>query len=320
MPAISATFDEVVNHLGLWITSWRIGFVVGGWVDRRAMTEPFLGRAAIRTGRLTKHQLLTRHRAIFHNVYLPNDVAMTAAIKAHAAWLFAGPDAVLAGVSAAAVYGTKWLDADAPAVIVRSDRHRPAGLTVHSYQLTTDDVCIRRGMRVTTPARTALDIGRLLPPEDSVPILDALLNATRLNTGEVEKLMADRVGLRGIRWLRKALDMVDGGAESPQETKLRLVLVAAGLPAPQTQIEFFDEYGHAFIRVDMGWRQWKVAVEYDGVQHWQDSRQRAWDIERIAILESMGWTVIRVSAAMLRNPDAVISWVHNRLRHAGCPV
>jgi Protein of unknown function (DUF559) len=93
-----------------------------------------------------------------------------------------------------------------------------------------------------------------------------------------------------------------------------------GLPVPETQIEFFDEYGKAFIRVDMGWRQWKVAVEYDGVQHWQDSRQRAWDIERGAILESMGWTVIRVSAAMLRRPDAVIAWIRKRLRESGCPI
>ena len=68
--------------------------------------------------------------------------------------------------------------------------------------------------------------------------------------------------------MRTALDMVDGGAESPQETRLRLALVAAGLPVPETQIEFFDEYGSPYIRVDMGWRQWKVAVEYDGVQHW----------------------------------------------------
>lgn len=263
---------------------------------------------------------MTKHRKIFHNVYLPNDVAMTAAIKAQSAWLFAGPDAVLAGASAAAVHGTKWLAADAPAVIVRSDRHAPPGLTVHSYALAVAEICIRWGMRVTTPARTALDIGRLLPLECSVPILDALFNATKLTTVEVERLLEDRPGLRGIRRLRRALGMVDGGAESPQETRLRLGLVAAGLPAPETQIEFFDEYGRPYIRVDMGWRQWKIAVEYDGVQHWQDSRQRAWDIERLAILESMGWRVIRVSAAMLRKPDLVIDWVRTQLRQAGCPI
>ncbi len=284
------------------------------------MTEPFLGRAAVRAGELTKHQLLTRYRAIFRNVYVPNDVAMTADLKARAAWLFAGPDAVLAGVSAAALHGTKWLDVDAPAVIVRQEKHGPPGLTIHSYQLDSDDICIRRGMRVTTPARTAFDIGRLLPEARSVPILDALLNATKLDTIEVEKLALNRTGMRGIRQLAKALKLTDGGAESPQETRLRLALIAGGLPAPEAQIEFFDECGAAYIRADMGWRQWKVIVEYDGVQHWADARQRAWDIERIAILESLGWTVIRVSAVLLRRPDAVVARVRDRLRAAGCAV
>lgn len=304
----------------LWITLGLVAWLVGGRANARIMTEPFLGRAAVRAGELTKHQLLTRYRAIFRNVYVPNDVAMTADLKARAAWLFAGPDAVLAGVSAAALHGTKWLDVDAPAVIVRQEKHGPPGLTIHSYQLDSDDICIRRGMRVTTPARTAFDIGRLLPEARSVPILDALLNATKLDTIEVEKLALNRTGMRGIRQLAKALKLTDGGAESPQETRLRLALIAGGLPAPETQIEFFDECGAAYIRADMGWRQWKVIVEYDGVQHWADARQRAWDIERIAILESLGWTVIRVGAVLLRRPDAVVARVRDRLRAAGCAV
>ena len=93
----------------------------------------------------------------------------------------------------------------------------------------------------------------------------------------------------------------------------------AGLPAPETQLEFRDEYGRPFIRVDMGWREWKVAVEYDGIQHWSDRRQRSWDIERIALLEAMGWVVVRVSAEMLTRPDVVTDRVRAKLRAAGCP-
>jgi hypothetical protein len=63
----------------------------------------------------------------------------------------------------------------------------------------------------------------------------------------------------------------------------------AGLPKPQTQIEFYHDFGEAFIRVDIGWRQWKLAVEYDSAQHWTDPKRRAWDIERVAIFEAMGW-------------------------------
>lgn len=70
----------------------------------------------------------------------------------------------------------------------------------------------------------------------------------------------------------------------------------------------------------MGWPQWKVAVEYDGVQHWSDRRQRSWDIDRIAILESLGWTVVRVSAELMSRPDVIIARVAAKLRAAGCPL
>jgi very-short-patch-repair endonuclease len=101
---------------------------------------------------------------------------------------------------------------------------------------------------------------------------------------------------------------------------VRLLLVGAGLPAPETQIEFTDQYGVARIRVDMGWREWRVAVEYDGVQHWSDRYQRSWDIDRIAMLEAMGWAVVRVSAEMLSRPHVIVERVSGKLRAAGCPI
>lgn len=110
--------------------------------------------------------------------------------------------------------------------------------------------------------------------------------------------------------------MVDPAAESVQESRLRVALIRGGLPTPECQIRFPELH----IRVDMGWRRWKVAVEYDGIQHWSDSRQRAWDIERIALLEAAGWVVVRVSAAMLARPEVVVDRVRARLRAAGCPI
>ena len=114
--------------------------------------------------------------------------------------------------------------------------------------------------------------------------------------------------------MRAALELADGGAESPQESRLRLILVKGGLPMPETQIEFRD----LRIRIDMGWREWKVAVEYDGVQHWSDRRQRSWDIDRIALLEAAGWVVVRVSAEMMGRPNVIVERVRARLRAAGC--
>ncbi|WP_286199189.1 DUF559 domain-containing protein [Mycobacterium sp. ELW1] len=282
--------------------------------------QPFLGMSAIRSGQLTDYQLRTRYRAVFRNVYLANELPLTALRRARAAWLFAGPDVVLAGRSAAAIHGTKWLDDNAPAEIIRVDRHTSPGLVAHSYAIADDDVCLRQGMRVTTAARTAFDIGRRLPPREAVPLLDALMNATRLKHDDIRAIAEANPGVRGVRRLCAALTLADGCAESPRESRLRMLLVGAGLPPPETQIEFFDDYGDVVIRIDMGWREWRVAVEYDGVQHWTDGRQRSWDIDRIAILDSLGWVVIRVSADMLGRPDVIIARVTNKLRAAGCPL
>jgi hypothetical protein len=273
--------------------------------------SPFLGSQALRRGAVTRSELRTRYRPVFRDVYIGRDADLTAARKARAAWLSTG--ATLAGLSAAAALGTKWLDGAAPAEIVRADRHRQQGILVHSYRLADDEVCTVRGMRVTTAARTAFDIGRGLPVAKAVPILDALLNATGAKPADVIAVADRHPGDRGVRRLRAALELADGGAESPQETRVRLLLVGAGLPKPETQIEFRD----LRIRIDMGWREWKVAVEYDGIQHWENRYQRSWDIERIALLEAAGWSVVRVSAEMLSRPNAIVERVKIKLRERG---
>lgn len=280
----------------------------------------FRGGQAVRAGVVTDYQLRKHYHAVYRDVYVANDVTLTAADRARAASLWAGGGCVLTGYSAAAVLGTKWLDVDRPAELVRANRHSPPGIVVRSYDLSPDETCRRRGLLVTTPQRTAFDIGRTSPLRQAIPILDALVRATRIAPSDIVALASTKRGIRGVRRLRDAIELMDGGAESPRESRLRLILIGAGLPRPETQIEFFDDFGEAFIRVDMGWRQWKVAVEYDGVQHWSDPAQRAWDIERIAILEAMGWVVIRVSAQMMSAPRAIVERVRTKLLAAGCPL
>lgn len=276
--------------------------------------QPFLGSAAVRSGVLTRRQLHRSYRAVYRDVYLHKDVELTAALRARAAHLATG--ATVCGLSAAAMLGAKWLDPAAPAEIVRADRHTRAGIVVRTWTVAPDEVCLVASIRCSTPVRTAFDVGRGRPVEEAVPVLDALLRATRIQPTQVLAIARRYPGARGVARLRKVLDLVDGGAESPPESRLRLVLMNAGLPRPETQIEF-----HGLrIRVDLGWRQWKVAVEYDGVQHWADRRQRAWDIERIALLEAAGWAVVRVSSVMLAHPEQLVERVRAKLRAAGCPV
>lgn len=277
-------------------------------------TPVFVGSAAVNRGDVSRHQLATRYRPVYRDVYLHPDATLSAAMRARGAWLSTG--ATLVGSSAAAVHGTRWLDDSQPAEIARDNRHSQRGIVAHSWALAEDEVCLRAGMRVTTAVRTAFDVGRTRSGDDAVVVLDALLNATGIKPADVAVFAGAKAGARGVRRLREVLPLVDGGAESPRETRLRLLLVRSGLPRPQTQIQFND----LRIRVDMGWPEWKVAVEYDGIQHWADARQRSWDIERIALLEAEGWAVVRVSAEMLARPRVVLERVRDKLRAAGCPL
>ncbi len=87
------------------------------------------------------------------------------------------------------------------------------------------------GFGITTPERTAFDLGRSMSVNRSIPILDALSHATNFKVADVVSLAVARPGSRGIRRLQSVLKRVDGGAESPQESRVRLLLVAAGLSA-----------------------------------------------------------------------------------------
>ncbi|KAA0082829.1 DUF559 domain-containing protein [Mycolicibacterium sp. P9-64] len=282
---------------------------------------PFVGTEALAAGTVTDHRLRSSYVAVHRNVYVPRGVELTATDKAVAAWLFSRRIAVVAGLSAAALHGTRWIDPNLPAELNRQGRDKVDGIVLHSDALADDEICIIDGIPATTPARTAFDIGRRRGLEVAVIRLDALMHATKLKTPDIDLLVERHAGARGIIQLRNAISLADGGAESPQETRTRLLLVAAGLPQPTTQIEVHDDDGYFVARVDMGWRQYKVGVEYDGAQHWTDASQRSRDIDRIAELNAMRWTIVRVSSEMLRHrPATVVTRVRTALRERGLVV
>ena len=145
--------------------------------------------------------------------------------------------------------------------------------------------------------------------------IDSLLNATRCAPAEVKALAARYPGARGNRLLRSTLDLVDGGAESPQETRLRLLLIRNGFPRPVTQIPVTDKHGRVIRRIDMGWPQHLVGIEYDGGHHWTDPDAHAADITRLEFLAARGWLIIRVSSRQLRyEQQSIVRRVASALR------
>ncbi len=211
------------------------------------------GSEALSSGRLTRHDLRTRYVKVHRNVYAPIGLELTAFDRAVAAWLWSRGEAVLVGCSAAAVLGTRWLPSDEPAELGRSRHHPSTGIVIRADAIADDEQQVSRGMTCTTPARTAHDLGRRLTGETAIIRIDALMNATKVRVEQVRSLAERYPGARGIRHLQATLRMVDGGAESPQETRLRLLLIDSSLPRPVTQIPVKNEYGKVVRRIDMGY-------------------------------------------------------------------
>jgi len=272
------------------------------------------GSTAIASGLLTRHELRTGYRRIYRNVYLPIGVELTASIRAEAAFLWSDGSAVVCGASAAAVHGNPWISADRPAELIREWRSAPTGIILHADTLCPGESTVLGGIQVTTPARTVFDIGRRVHTSRAVELIDVLLRNCSMS--EVREVASRHRGARGIRRLMNVLSLADPGAESVQETRLRMCLVGAGLPRPETQIELCGPDGRT-IRLDMGWREQRVAAEFDGAQHWGDSVQHRRDIERQENIASMGWRLVRVSRDQLINqPLAVVHRVRVALSAA----
>lgn len=285
------------------------------------MDWPFLGSEALAAGVVTRHELATRYDAIFRNVYIPRGKVLTPVQKAHAAWLWSRRKATLVSVSAAAVHGAKWIDARLPAELNQLSQHKTRGIVLHSDTLAPDEITTVRGIPVTTPVRTAFDLGRRYGRTLAVIRVDALLQSTNLKLADIDALIDRHRGVRGIVQLREVLALADDGAESPQETRTRLLLTGAGLRPRRTQIDVFNPFGDHVRRIDMGWPTWKVGVEYDGEQHWTDPVIRARDIDQQAELQALAWRIIRVSAEILRyRPNTIVDRTRNALRAAGAPI
>ena len=273
--------------------------------------KPFIGSEALTSGELSRHQLRTRYRAVFPNVYLAKDVRPSLEERIAAAWLWSNRRATVGGAAAAALHGAKWIPDDVPIELMHASPRAPRGVLTRRCALIDGESQTIAGYPVTTPERTAFDIGRRGAVHSAVARLDALARATGFKADDVLRIADNHPRSPGLRCLETALELVDPGAQSPRESYLRLLFIDAGLPRPQTQIPVLGVDGIPVAYLDMGWQEWLVAVEYDGDQHRTDRRQYVKDIRRLQMLEELGWIVIRVVAG--DGPAAVLRRVHTAI-------
>jgi hypothetical protein len=278
------------------------------------MRTVFIGSEAIASADVTRHELQRWYEPIFPGVYAARGQQLSLRHRTEGAWLWSRRRAIVAGVAASALHGARWVDADIPIELAWSNTRPPRGIVAREQLLADDEIARVAGLPVTTPVRTAYDLGRYLPRGQAVARLDALMRATPFSTEDVLQLAQRYPAARGIRRLRSVLHLVDDGASSPKESWLRLLLIDAGLPTPTTQIPVVDGY-RALAMLDMGWPEFGVAVEYDGDHHRSDRRQYVKDQWRLRKLAELGWIVIRVIAE--DKPEDVIDRVRRALLARG---
>ncbi len=171
--------------------------------------RPFVGTEAVHAGVLTERELRRSCTRIYRNVYQRRDSGFTARDRAVAAWLWSGKKAVVAGNSAAALLGAEWVDPHAPAELI-TDRKRPPPLIVARNEvLLAGEATAVDGVPVTSPGRTAFDLGRRPGLQTAVIRIDALARATGLTVDDVEPLAVAHRGARGMKQLRRVLPLVD---------------------------------------------------------------------------------------------------------------
>ena len=226
-----------------------------------------------------------------------------------------GPDAVLGGPSAAWAVGVRLASArdDVEAVLPADQRVRARqGLRMRGDRLRPEEIVPTPYGLATSPARTAFDLARRGRPDRALAWVDAVLRETAISPPDIQEVIRRHPRVRGLRQAERIVAVADPRAESPRESMLRWDLLDAGLPPPTPQFVVCDDLGCFVARLDLAWEAVKVGVEYDGAHHRQ-SDQHSRDLVRHNRLRALGWTVIQVDAAQLRNPEDLVALLRGLL-------
>jgi hypothetical protein len=270
----------------------------------------FRGTAALHAGLLTPNQLRgPSWRALFTDVYAHRDVPVTHELRARAAADLLLPGAVVTGRSAAVLWDVDLAGPDDDVELTLPPRAHPRrirGVTVRRAALVRSDLTRRRSTSVTTAEATAVRLAASLLGDDAVVAVDRLVSSGVTDIGPVRMRAAEAVGA-GSRRARDVCALADGVAQSPQETRLRLLLHRSPLPVPVAQYRIVDD-GRFVARVDFAWPDRKLALEYDGLWH-SEPGQFARDRQRLNRLQAAGWRVIFVAAADLRDPERLVALI-----------
>ncbi|MFC9984280.1 hypothetical protein ACFU0W_12295 [Microbacterium keratanolyticum] len=217
-----------------------------------------------------------------------------------------------------------WSPAEPLEIAVPPDAAPPRRPGVRGYRVapTDDSESVLDGVPLLDPVAALFTAAHGLTVTQTIVLIDAILATSSAYRGrsrrhplvfrdDIESRLRQRGRFPGCGTVRAALKDARAGVESPKETETRLLIIRHGMPEPVVQYIVRDR-GRFLARVDLGYPQWRIAVEYEGDGHRTDREQWRRDIQRQRDLEDGGWTVIRLTEADLHEPAAFL----RRLRRA----
>jgi very-short-patch-repair endonuclease len=194
---------------------------------------------------------------------------------------------------------------------------RRAGASIRRSALAAAEIVLRSGLPTTSALRTVVDLGSRDPLCEGVVAADLALHATLVTVTQLREYVAEHRGGKGMGQLRRVIDLAEPKAESAMETRLRMILLLAGLPRPEVQVPLHDDEGRFLGRPDLLYRAERLAIEYDGENH----RHRLVDDNRRQNrLLSAGLMMLRFTFAdVYETPNAIATQVRLWLgsRHSG---
>lgn len=286
------------------------------------MHEPFTLAQARAAGISPGHLRGKRFQRLFSQVYVDASVEVTLRVKARAALLLV-PDGLISHHTALALLTGIGDTCDVHLGIRRDPRRsvpRVGGITVH--EVATLNGWSRAGLPMTTPARTFTDVAHVLDPTELVVAGDALARRTGIAPEDLVTSAAAFHG-RGARRARTAARLVRARVDSPMESRLRMLLIGAGLPEPLANVDVMYADGGWLGRPDLQYRREKIAIEYDGRHHLEPGQWRN-DLRRRENYAREGWLMRIVTATDLHSsPTTLLALIHEDLlarQHPGAPL
>lgn len=281
--------------------------------------RPFLRRTALAAGVTPKQLRGPGYRCVLPGAYVAATTVVTPLVRVRAALLPYGGAAWASHASAARVY-----DLPIPTIALEhvsvpraGQRRRHQGVKVHVGLGTR--LRVVRGVRVSEPLMLFVEMAGLLGLVDLVVLGDAMVRRG-LVTPEALVTHCATVAHPAAAASRRAAAYVRRDVDSPMETRLRMLLVLAGLPEPEVNLKIRDVDGDVLRTYDLSYPLVRVAVEYNGKVHVLTTETWEADLERRGAIDDDGWRLLPViSSGIFGTPEQTLRRVHRVLLARGLP-